>query len=185
MGLPNLQETLMLKKLVILIVVLIAGLFGYAYTKPDAMHVERVTTIKAPAGKVFALVNDFRQWPQWSPWEQLDPQMKRTLSGAAAGPGAVYEWEGNSDVGKGRMEITNASEPDNVTIKLDFLEPYEGHNITQFMLQPSGDQTTVRWTMDGPSPFMMKVMSVFMNMDKMIGDDFDKGLASLKSVAER
>jgi hypothetical protein len=175
----------MLKKLAILIVVVIAGVLGYASTKPDSLHVERTAVISAPPTTVFALINDFREWPKWSPWEQLDPEMKRTLSGAPAGPGSVYEWEGNSDVGKGRMEITGASEPTNVNIKLDFLEPYEGHNTTTFTLQPSADQTAVRWTMDGPSPYMMKVMSVFMNMDKMIGDDFEKGLANLKATAER
>jgi len=175
----------MLKKLVILILVLIAGILGYAATKPGQMHVERSTVINAPAAKIFALINDFHQWPQWSPWEKLDPQMKKTLSGPTSGPGSIYEWEGNSDVGKGRMEITGSSEPSNVTIKLDFLEPYEAHNVTTFALLPSGDQTSVRWVMDGPSPYMMKVMSVFMNMDKMIGDDFDKGLANLKVAVEK
>lgn len=175
----------MLKKIVIAIVVIIAAVLAYAATKPSEMHVERSAVINAPAPKVFALINDFREWPKWSPWEDIDPQMKKTLSGSASGPGAVYEWQGNSDVGKGRMEITGASEPSSVTIKLDFLEPYEGHDITVFTLTPTGDQTNVRWTMDGPSPYVMKVMSVFMNMDKMIGGDFEKGLGRLKAAAEK
>ena len=175
----------MLKKLVILLVILLAGVLAYAYTRPDHLHVERVTVINAPAGKVFALVNDFHEWPRWSPWENLDPQMKKTLTGPPAGTGSVYEWEGNDDVGKGRMEITNSSEPTRVTIQLDFLEPYEGHNITSFTLQPNANQTTVTWAMDGPRPYMMKVVGLVMNMERMIGDDFDKGLANLKTAAEK
>jgi hypothetical protein len=110
--------------------------------------------------------------------------MTRTHSGAPSGRGAVYEWSGNSDVGTGRMEITDTMPPTSVTIALDFLEPWEGHNVSEFRLTPQSDATTVRWTMEGPSPYMMKVMSVFMNMDRMIGDDFERGLAKLKTAAE-
>ena len=175
----------MIKKTLIVLLVIIGGILAYAATKPDTMHVERSTVINAPPSKIFPLINDFREWPRWSPWEHLDPNMARTLSGPPSGKGAVYEWKGNSDVGSGRMEILEAAEPSLVSIQLDFIEPFEGHNVTAFRLAPSGGGTNVAWTMDGPSPFMMKVMSVFMNMDSMIGTDFEKGLAALKTAAEQ
>jgi hypothetical protein len=130
------------------------------------------------------LIEDFRNWRSWSPWERLDPDMKRTYSGAQSGRGAVYEWAGNSDVAQGRMEITGA-DPPRVTIKLDFLEPFEAHNVAEFTLQPAGSATTVRWSMDGPTPYMAKLMGVFIDMDAMIGRDFEAGLANLKSAAEK
>ncbi len=175
----------MLKKIVVGIVVLIAAALAYAATKPDTMHVQRSISIDAPADRVYPLISDFRQWPRWSPWENLDPAMTRTLSGPPSGKGAIYEWKGNSDVGSGRMEITGAAEPSNVTIQLDFLEPFEAHNVTEFRLESAGPATNVIWTMDGPSRFTMKVMSLFMNMDSMIGADFEKGLAALKTEAEK
>ena len=175
----------MIKKILIVLLVIIGGILAYAATKPDTMHVERSTVINAPPSKIFALISDFREWSRWSPWENLDPNMTKTLSGAPSGKGAVYEWKGNSDVGSGRMEILEATEPSMVSIQLDFIEPFEGHNVTAFRLVPSGGATNVVWTMDGPSPFMMKVMSVFMNMDTMIGTDFEKGLVAMKRAAEQ
>lgn len=174
----------MLKKILIAVVVLIAGVLLFAATKPDVLRVERSVVVNAPPEAIYSLIADFHQWPRWSPWEALDPAMTRTHSGAPSGEGAVYEWSGNSDVGKGRMEILDTQKPAIVTIALDFIEPWEGHNITEFRLTPQQDSTVVRWTMEGPSPYMMKVMSVFMNMDRMVGGDFEKGLGALKTAAE-
>jgi carbon monoxide dehydrogenase subunit G len=175
----------MLKKIAIAVGVLIAGVLSFAMTKPDSFNVQRTTKIKAPPDKIFPLINDFNNWGSWSPWEKVDPAMKRTHSGAASGKGAVYEWDGNSKVGKGRMEITDASAPSKVTIKLDFLKPMEGHDTAEFTLAPEGDSTNVTWAMRGPAPFISKVMQVFISMDSMLGKEFDTGLANMKSAAEK
>jgi hypothetical protein len=167
------------------VLVLLAALLGFAATKPDTFRVRRATSIKAQPEKVFALINDFHQWTAWSPWEKLDPALKRAYSGAASGKGAVYEWEGNKKVGKGRMEITDAPSPSKVTIKLDFLSPFEAHNTAEFALDAKAGSTDVTWAMYGPSPFIMKVMSLFVSMDRMVGKDFEAGLANLKAVAEK
>ena len=175
----------MLKITVIVIVVLIGALLGLAATKPDTFRVQRATSIKAPPAKVFALINDFHKWGEWSPWEKLDPDLKRTFSGADAGKGAVYAWEGNNKVGAGRMEITEPTPPSKVLIKLDFIKPFEGHNIAEFTLEPQGDATQLTWAMYGPTPFVSKVMQVFVSMDSLIGKDFETGLANLKAAAEK
>src|SRR5882762_7391728 len=175
----------MLKKIAIGVAVVVAAVLGFAMTKPDSFHVQRTMKIKAPPEKIFPLINDFHSWSSWSPWEKLDPTMKRTNSGAAMGQGAVYEWEGNSKVGMGRMEITEASAPSKVTIKLDFLKPIEGHNIAEFTLEPQGDSTNVTWAMYGPARFITKIMQVFISMDSLLGKEFDTGLANLKSAAEK
>lgn len=175
----------MLKKLVIAVVVILAVIAGLAAMQPDSFTVTRSITIKAPPEKIIPLVNDFRNWQSWSPWEHLDPNMQRTFSGAASGTGAVYAWQGNSDVGKGRMEITGQELPFKVTVKLEFIEPIASTNITDFTLVPKGELTTVNWTMNGPMMYLTKIMSVFTSMDKMIGKDFEKGLAQLKAVAEK
>jgi uncharacterized protein YndB with AHSA1/START domain len=169
----------------IIVVVLIAALLGFAATRPDTFRVQRATSIKAPPEKIFALINDFHSWGSWSPWEKMDPTMKRTHSGAANGKGAVYEWEGNNKVGKGRMEIMDTSPPSKVTIKLDFVKPFEGHNIAEFTLEAKGDSTNVTWAMYGPNPYIAKLIHMFFNMDNMIGKDFETGLANLKTVAEK
>jgi hypothetical protein len=173
----------MLKKIVLVIIVLVAVVLIWAATKPDTFRVERSTTIKAPPEKIEALIDDFHQWGTWSPWEKLDPNMKRTHSGAARGKGAVYAWEGNSKAGAGRMEVLDSS-PSHVGIQLDFLKPFASHNTAEFILQPNGDSTNVTWIMQGPNAYIGKVMSVFMSMDKMIGKDFEAGLANLKARAE-
>jgi hypothetical protein len=175
----------MFKKIAIVVGVLIAGVLGFAMTKPDSFKVQRTTKIKAPPDKIFPLINDFNNWGSWSPWENVDPAMKRTHSGAASGKGAVYEWDGNSKVGSGRMEITDASAPSKVTIKLDFLKPMEGHDTAEFTLAPEGDSTNVTWAMRGPAPFISKVMQVFISMDSLLGKEFDTGLANMKSAAEK
>jgi hypothetical protein len=169
---------------VVLGVVIVGALLAFAATRPDSLHVQRATIIKAPPEKIFPLINDFRRWSSWSPYETVDPAMKRTYSGASNGTGAVYEWEGNMQIGQGRMEITDASQPSSVTIKLDFFKPLEGHDIARFALVPAGGSTNVTWTMDGPSPYVGKLIGVFVNMDAMIGDQFDTGLAKLKAAAE-
>ena len=135
--------------------------------------------------KIFANLNDFHQWPAWSPWAKLDPQMQSTYSGAATGSGAIYEWQGNSKVGSGRMEIVESSPNGVLKIKLDFLKPFEAHNIAEFTLQPQGTQTQVTWAMYGPSPYISKLMTTFVSMDSMVGGDFAKGLAMLKQVSEK
>ena len=175
----------MFKTIAIVVVVLIAGILAYAATQPDKFRVQRSTSIKAPPEKIFALINDLHSWGSWSPWEKKDPAMKRTFSGAASGKGAAYAWEGNSNVGEGRMEIVDASPPSKVTIKLDFVKPMEGHSTAEFALEPKGDSTNVTWAMYGPNSYLAKVIHIFMSMDKMIGDDFEAGLANLKSVAEK
>jgi len=174
----------MFKKIALVVVVLVAGVLVYAATRPDALHVQRAARIKAPPEKIVPLISDFHSWTAWSPYEKVDPAMKRTYSGAASGKGAVYEWEGNSQVGQGRMEITETS-PSRVTIKLDFVKPLEGHNIAAFTLIPQGDATNVAWTMDGPTPYIGKVIGVFVDMDHMIGKDFETGLANMKAIAEK
>ena len=168
-----------------IIVLLVAGLLGYAATKPDKFRVQRSATMKAPPEKIFPLINDFHKWGSWSPWEKLDLEMKKTHSGAASGRGAIYEWEGNKKVGQGRMEITEESPPSKVAIKLDFIKPFQANNKAEFALDRQGNSTNVTWTMDGSQPFMFKVMGVFMNLDNMIGKDFEAGLASMKGIAEK
>jgi K+-transporting ATPase KdpF subunit len=175
----------MFKIIAIVVVVLLAAVLIFAVTKPDTFRVQRATSIKAPPEKIFALINDFHSWGSWSPWEKLDPAMKRTFSGTAKGKGAVYEWEGNSEVGAGRMEITDLSPPSKVIIKLDFIKPFEGHNTAEFTLRAQGDTTNVAWAMHGPSPYIAKVMGIFFNMDRMIGNDFEAGLANLKALTEK
>ena len=175
----------MLKTLAIVILLAILGILAFALTRPDTFSVQRTTTIRAPADKVFALINDFHRWGEWSPWEKLDPEMKRTFSGAPAGVGTVYEWTGNSKVGAGRMEILKTAPASKLDIKLDFIKPFEGHNIAEFTLTPKGDNTEVLWVMHGPAPFITKLMGVFVSMDSMIGKDFEAGLANMKSVAEK
>jgi uncharacterized protein YndB with AHSA1/START domain len=174
----------MFKVIGIAVLVLIVGVLVFAATRPDSFRVQRTASIKAPPEKVFALINDLKGWNAWSPYEKKDPAMKRTLSGAPTGKGATYEWSGNKDVGKGRMEITDAAPPSKVLIKLDFIEPFEAHNTAQFDLQARGDMTDVTWAIYGPSPFVTKLMGLFFNMDTMIGRDFETGLANLKAVAE-
>jgi hypothetical protein len=156
-----------------------------AATKPGSFSVRRSTSVKASPEKIFPWINDFHQWKSWSPYENKDPAMKRSYSGAASGKGAVYGWEGNKNVGSGRMEILDASMPSKIVIKLDFFTPFEGHNTAEFTMLPQGDATTVTWLMHGPAPFMSKVMQVFMNLDDMIGKDFEVGLVNLKNLAEK
>jgi len=175
----------MWKTIGIAVVVLVVGVLAFAATRPDDFTVQRSIAIKAEPAKIYPLLVDFRQWPAWSPWEKLDPTMKRTLSGSASGTGAVYAWDGSSKVGAGRMEIKEAA-PAKVVIQLDFLKPFEAHNTADFTLAPRPDSITeVTWQMRGPAPFISKLMGVFVDMDKMIGKDFEAGLANLKTAVEK
>ena len=174
----------MIAGVVVLVVVLVAGVLVLAALRPAEMRVERRATIRAPAEKVHAQIADFRRWQAWSPWERIDPTLQRTYSGAPSGRGAVYEWSGQGKAGAGRMEILDAPVPSRVAIRLDFIKPFAARNSTVFSLVPQGEGTEVTWTMTGPSPFMARVMSVFMNLEGMVGRDFEAGLANLKAVSE-
>ena len=175
----------MLKTIAIVVVVLIAGVLLFAATKPDTFRVERSASIKAPPEKIFAILNDFKQWGAWSPWEKKDPAMKRNFGATTSGKGATYGWEGNKDVGTGSMTITESTPFSKLAINLDFLKPFEAHNVAEFTLTAQGDTTLVTWAMHGPTPFLAKVMHVFINFDRMVGADFETGLANLKALAER
>jgi hypothetical protein len=178
----------MFETLVIIAIVLaavIAAVLLLAATKPDRFSVQRAAVINAPAEKVIPLIADFHEWRKWSPWEDRDPELKRTYSGAERGKGAIYAWDGNKNVGSGRMEILEANSPSIVKIQLDFLKPFEAHNIAEFTMLPQGNATSLSWVMHGPAPFMSKVMQVFMSFDKMIGKDFETGLARIKSASEK
>ena len=164
---------------------LVGGILVYAATRPDSFRIQRSANIKAPPERIFAILNDFQQWAVWSPWEKKDPGMKRTFGSTTVGTGATYAWEGNKDVGQGSMAIVESSAPAKLAIRLDFIKPFEAHNIVEFTLEPIGDGTQVTWSMHGPSPYFSKLMSVFVSMDKMCGKDFEAGLASLKAVAEQ
>ncbi|MDA9436564.1 SRPBCC family protein [Bradyrhizobium sp. CCBAU 51627] len=173
----------MLKAIATVAVVLafgIAAVLIFASTKPDTFRVERSLALKAPAEAIYPLVADFHFWTGWSPCEERDPAMKRIYE-----EGAAYGWDGNNNVGAGHMEILEASTPSKLRIKLDFERPFEGHNIAEFTFVPQGDATLVTRAMYGPAPFMSKVMQVFVNMDKMIGEDFETGLAGLKKLTEK
>ncbi|WP_422009805.1 SRPBCC family protein [Reyranella sp.] len=163
----------------------IAAILIYAATRPDSFRVERSTAMNAPAEKIFPYIDGLKRWTEWSPYEGRDPAMKRAYSGADSGKGAVYEWDGNDNVGKGRMEIVDSTPPHRVVIKLDFLKPFEGHNMAELIVEPKGGQTIVTWAMYGPSTFMTKLVGTFLDMDDMIGRDFAAGLAKLKTVVEK
>ena len=175
----------MLTTIGITLVVLVAALLVYAATRPDTFRLQRSTTINAPPEKIFPLINDFKNWLAWSPYEKMDPNLKRTYGGATQGHGAVYEWDGNNQVGQGRMEIMQSSPPSQVVIKLDFIKPFEAHNTAEFSLHGTGSTTTVTWAMYGPQPYMAKLMSGFGMTERMVGPQFETGLGNLKTIAER
>ena len=169
----------------VILAIAIAVVLILAAAKPGRFSVRREITVQAPAEKIFPLINDFHQWVAWSPYEHRDPALKRTYSGAESGKGAVYGWDGNKNVGSGRMEILESTVPSKIVIQLDFLKPFEAHNTAEFTMLPQGDGTHVIWLMHGPAPFINKVMQVFMNLDKMIGKDLEAGLVNLKNAAEK
>jgi hypothetical protein len=166
------------------VLVLILALVVLIATRPPAFHVERSAEINAPADVVFAIINDLHQWERWSPWDKRDPEMKRTYEGSPSGPGAIYAWNGNKNVGEGRMTIMDSKPGEFVSIKLEFIRPFAGTNQVRFQLAPSGTGTRVSWLMDGQLNFITKAFSLFMSMDKMCGKDFEDGLANLNAAAQ-
>ncbi len=174
----------MFKSILIVIALAIVGLLIFAATRPDDFRVQRSIHVDAPPEKIAPLLDNLHRFSDWSPYEKRDPAMKRSYSGPESGKGAAYAWEGNKEVGAGRMEILESSSS-SVRMQLDFLKPFEAHNTAEFTMAPASGGTDVTWAMAGPSPFVSKLMGVFFNMDKMIGTDFETGLASLKTIAER
>ena len=174
----------MIKTITLVVAAAIGVLLLVAAMRPDTFRVQRTASIKAPPDKLHALINDMRVFNTWNPYNLKDPNIQGEYQGPQAGPGAVYRFAGNKDVGKGSIAIVDTA-PTRVTMKLDMLEPFEGHNIVEFTLAPKGEATDVTWAMHGPSPFMAKLVGLFMNMDRMIGRDFEDGLANLKARAER
>ncbi len=174
----------MLTKILIALAVIGVVLVIVVATRPSEFRVARTATIAAPAPAVFAQVNDFRKWEAWNPWAKLDPAMKQTYEGAPAGIGAIYTWAGNHEVGEGRMTLTESRANDLIRIRLEFLKPFKATNVGEFTFRPEGHQTAVTWSMTGQNNFMAKALHLFMNMDRMIGGQFEKGLAQMKSVVE-
>ncbi|MET0380166.1 MAG: SRPBCC family protein [Spongiibacteraceae bacterium] len=174
----------MLKIIAIVVVVLVAGLLLVAAMQPDDFRVQRSATIKAPPEKIFALINHLPSWRQWSPYEKKDPDMQRQFSGPESGVGAAYAWSGDKNVGKGDMKIAAVTEPSKIVIDLNFIEPFQAHNVAEFDLIANGESTEVTWSMRGQQVFIGKVMGLIINMDRMVGGDFELGLANLKAIAE-
>lgn len=154
--------------------------------QPADFRIERSATMRAPAPAAFAQVNDFQKWQAWSPWENVDPALKRQYEGPTAGTGAVYAWQGNKDVGEGRMTITDSKPAERVRIKLEFFKPFAATNTAEFSFKPAGPESTaVTWTMTGQNNFLSKAICMFVNMDKMVGGMFEQGLTQMKTVVER
>jgi uncharacterized protein YndB with AHSA1/START domain len=175
----------MIKIIGIIIVFAIAAILIFAAMQPNSFRVQRSTTIKAPPEKVFAQINDFHRWEAWSPWEKVDPAVKRSYSGTDNGKGAVYAWEGNNDIGQGRMEIVESIPSSKLQLKIEFMKPFAAINTVEFNLAQNGENTTVTQAMYGPSPFISKLMGLFFSMDKMVGGKYEEGLATLKTIAEK
>jgi hypothetical protein len=174
----------MIKTIALIAIAALGALLIFAATRPDTFRVERTASIKAPPAKLHGLINDMKVFNTWNPYNLKDPNIRGEYQGPPSGPGATYHFAGNKDVGKGSIAIVG-TEPSKVTMKLDMIEPFEGHNIVEFIIAPKGDATEVTWSMHGPSPYIGKVMGLVFNMDKMIGRDFEAGLANLKARAEK
>ena len=174
----------MIKIIAAVVVIAIIALLTYTATRPSTFRIIRSTVIEAPPGKVLAQIEDFHRWGAWSPWEKLDPGMSRTYGGPASGVGATYGWNSKGQAAVGDMKITDVT-PSRVALDLNFVKPFAAANKVVFTLEPQGDATRVTWSMEGASPFMHKLMGLFFNMDKTVGGDFEKGLASLKAVSEQ
>lgn len=168
-----------------LIAVAVIALLLYASTRPSEFRVTRSQKMSAPPGAIFAQLNDLKKWAAWSPWDQMDPAMKKTYEGAESGEGATYAWAGNKNVGEGKMTIIESKPNESLTIKLEFYKPMAGVSTAQFDLTPDGDGTNVTWSMDGTNNFVAKVVCLFMDMDKMIGGNFEQGLTQLKAIVEK
>lgn len=173
------------RRISLIALAIIAVLCAYAASKPDSFRVERSIVINAPAEKIFPLMNDLQEFTRWSPYEGRDPEMKKTFSAVTAGRGAHYSWDGNKQVGAGRMEITQSIPLQQVIVQLDFSRPFEAHNVVAFGLTPIAGGTRTTWAMEGPMPFISKLMSIFLDFDQMVGKDFEDGLEKLKMLAEK
>src|SRR6266850_7788617 len=174
----------MLTKILIALAVIVLAFIAIVVTRPAEFRVVRSATIAAPAPAVFAQVNELRKWEAWSPWAKRDPAMKQTYDGTPAGTGAITAWAGNKDVGEGRMTITESRPSELIRIKLEFFKPFAATNTAEFTFKPEGNQTVVTWSLSGKRNFMLKAVGLFMNMDKMVGGEFEDGLAQMKSVVE-
>ena len=172
----------MLKKILLALLVVLAGFLLLVVSRPDTFHIERSASLTAPPAVVFARLNDFHAWADWSPWEKLDPAMKKTFGGPESGPGASYAWAGNDKAGEGSMLIQTATSPSHIGIELKFLKPFAATYQAGFALAPAGTGTKVTWSMDGRNDFASKLFGLFMNMDKEVGGDFERGLATLNTV---
>jgi uncharacterized protein YndB with AHSA1/START domain len=168
----------------LIILLVVAAVAIYAATRPNSFRVERSLLISASPERIFALINDFHAWTKWSPYENLDPNLQRSYSGAASGQGAAYAWQGNGKAGKGSMTIAQSQPPSHIAIDLDFIKPFRATNKVDFTIAPEGGAARVTWAMQGQWPYMAKLMGLFMNMDNLIGRDFEKGLANLKAETE-
>jgi uncharacterized protein YndB with AHSA1/START domain len=175
---------MMVLKILIGLAVVIVVLVIVIATRPSKFHLERSIAIAAPPEVVFAQVNDFHAWTGWSPWEKMDPQLKRTYDGASSGAGAIYAWTGNAKVGGGRMTIQRSDRPSQIVIKLEFFKPWKATNTATFTFVPEAGGTKLTWAMDGTNNFMAKGFHMVMDFDKLVGADFERGLASIKSLAE-
>jgi uncharacterized protein YndB with AHSA1/START domain len=175
----------MLKKIALVLLLALAGFAAFVATRPADFRITRSRTVAAPPAAVHAYVNDFQSWPEWSPWEKLDPAMKREISATSSGTGATYHWSGNGDVGEGRMTITDSRPAQSVTLRLEFLKPFAATNTTVFEFAPSGSGTSVTWTMTGRNNFLAKAFCLFVDMDKMVGADFEKGLEALDTATAK
>jgi uncharacterized protein YndB with AHSA1/START domain len=175
----------MVVRILLAIVVVIAAVLIYAATKPSTFHIQRSVTIDAPANHVFPLINDLHNWPTWEPDDRKDPSMTQSFSGAPSGLGAIRDWDAKSNAGKGRMTIVESVPDQKVRVAVDWQRPFKVVNVNEFVLIPAGNGTQVTWSMEGPNIYMLKLMSVFTNMDKMMGKHFEDGLAGLKSAAEK
>jgi len=175
----------MIRMLAVVAAIALAAILALAAFEPDEFRVQRSTTINAPAAKVFPLIDDFRRWTAWSPFEKMDPTMRRTYGATTAGKGATYAWQGDGKAGAGRMEIAESTAPSRVGIVLDFEKPIANRARTTFTLSPHGDATLVTWTMESPNRYLVKVMHLFFDAEQIVGDDFARGLADLKAAAEK
>jgi hypothetical protein len=174
-----------MKNVLVAVLVIVIAFAGFVATRPTNYHVERSMSFAAPPEAAYAQIADFHRWEAWSPWEKLDPTMKKDFGGAASGTGATYHWVGKGDVGEGSMAIKNATEPSDVDIQLDFVKPFAATCDTKFTIVPDGAGSKVTWSMEGKNNFVSKAMCIFMGgMDKMIGPDFEKGLTAMKGAAE-
>lgn len=172
-------------KILLAIVVLIAAFAGYVAMQPNDLRVERTATIAAPATDVFAQVNDLHKWDAWSPWAKIDPNAKVGFEGPGAGKGAVFTWSGNDEIGEGRMTVAESRPNELVDLNVAITKPFENTSNSRFDFKPEGNQTVVTWSMGGHQTFLMKAMCIVFNGKKMIGDEMEKGLSNLKTVAEK